>query len=71
MNPGSAGAKVGLQAGDIITMARGVAVNTPADLAAAVEAQKKSNRTSVMLMVMRDGKTAPVLLDLKKDTGKG
>jgi serine protease Do len=71
VNPGSAGAKVGLQAGDIITMARGVAVNTPADLANAVEAQKKSNRTSVMLMVMRDGKTAPVLLDLKKDSGKG
>jgi serine protease Do len=70
VSPGSEGAKKGLQAGDIITMARGVPVNTPADLLAAVDAQKKSNRTSVMLMVMRDGKVVPLLLDLKKDGGK-
>ena len=69
--PGSAAAKVGLHGGDIITMARGVSINTPSELAAAVEAQKKGDRPTIMLMVMRDGKAAPVLLDLKKENGKG
>ncbi len=68
---GSAGAKAALQPGDVISMARGVPVSTPADLLAAVEAQKRSNRTSIMLMVTRGADTVPVLIDLKKENGKG
>jgi serine protease Do len=68
---GSAGAKAALQPGDIISMARGVPVNTPADLLAAVEAQKRSNHTSIMLMVTRGADTGPVLLDFPKENGKG
>jgi serine protease Do len=68
---GSAGAKAALQPGDVISMARGVPVNTPADLQTEVDAQKKSNKTTIMLMVTRGADTVPMLLDLKKDSGKG
>ena len=52
-----AGAK-GLRRGDVITRVNDRAVATPADLVAAVEAAKKAGRTSVLVGVLRSGRTA-------------
>jgi serine protease Do len=52
-----AGAK-GLRRGDILTLANGRAVVAPADFAAVVDAAKKAGRTSVLVGVYRNGRTA-------------
>ena len=52
-----AGAK-GLRRGDVITRANDRAVASPADFAAAVDAAKKAGRTSVLVGVLRNGRTA-------------
>jgi serine protease Do len=52
-----AGAK-GLRRGDVITRANDRAVASPADLAAAVDAARKAGRTSVLVGVLRSGRTA-------------
>ncbi len=52
-----AGSK-GLRRGDVITRVNDRAVATPTDLVAAVEAAKKAGRTSVLMGVLRGGRTA-------------
>jgi len=48
----------GLRRGDVITRANDRAVAAPADLAAVVDAAKKAGRTSVLVGVYRNGRTA-------------
>ncbi len=48
----------GLRRGDVITRVNDRAVATPTDLVAAVEAAKKAGRTSVLVGVLRSGRTA-------------
>jgi len=48
----------GLRRGDVITLANGRAVATPSEFAAVVDAAKKAGRTSVLLGVFRNGRTA-------------
>jgi serine protease Do len=50
-------AEKGLQRGDVILAVQGQRVTTPAQVVAAVEAAKRANRTSVLLLVKRG--TAP------------
>jgi serine protease Do len=52
-----AGAK-GLRRGDVLTLANGRALAAPADFAAVVDAAKKAGRTSVLVGVYRNGRTA-------------
>ncbi|WP_296600096.1 Do family serine endopeptidase [Phenylobacterium sp.] len=52
-----AGSK-GLRRGDVITLANGRAVAQPGDFASIVEAAKKAGRTSVLVGVYRNGRTA-------------
>ena len=52
-----AGAK-GLRRGDVITLANGRAVASGTDFAAVVDAAKKAGRTSVVVGVYRNGRTA-------------
>ena len=52
-----AGAK-GLRRGDVITRVNDRSVATPTDLVAAVEAARKAGRTSVLVGVLRSGRTA-------------
>ncbi len=52
-----AGSK-GLRRGDVITLANGRPVVQPGDFAAIVEAAKKAGRTSVLVGVYRNGRTA-------------
>jgi len=48
----------GLRRGDVITLANGRAVAQPTDFAAVVDAAKKAGRTSVLVGVYRNGRTA-------------
>jgi serine protease Do len=48
----------GLRRGDVITRVNDRAVATPADLTAAVDAAKKAGRSSVLVGVLRSGRTA-------------
>ena len=48
----------GLRRGDVITRANDRAISGPADLAAAVDAAKKAGRTSILVGVLRSGRTA-------------
>lgn len=52
-----AGSK-GLRRGDVITRANDRTIDAPADLAEVVEAAKKAGRTSVLVGVFRNGRTA-------------
>ena len=52
-----AGAK-GLRRGDILTLANGRPLVAPSDFAAVVDAAKKAGRTSVLVGVYRNGRTA-------------
>ena len=52
-----AGAK-GLRRGDVITLANGRAVSAPTEFATIVDAAKKAGRTSVLVGVYRNGRTA-------------
>ncbi|HEY8617099.1 Do family serine endopeptidase [Phenylobacterium sp.] len=51
-------AEKGLRRGDLITRAGDRPINSAADLAAVVEAAKRSNRTSVLVGVYRNGRTS-------------
>jgi serine protease Do len=53
VDPNSNAAERGLQRGDIIVAVQGQKVTTPAQVLAAVDAAKKSGRTSVLLLVQR------------------
>jgi len=48
----------GLRRGDVITLVNGRAVAAPTDFAAVVDAAKKAGRTSVLVGVYRNGRTA-------------
>ncbi|MBU1376015.1 MAG: Do family serine endopeptidase [Alphaproteobacteria bacterium] len=48
----------GLRRGDVITLVNGRAVAAPAEFAAVVDAAKKAGRTSVLIGVYRNGRTA-------------
>jgi len=48
----------GLRRGDVLTLANGRPVVAPADFAAIVDAAKKAGRTSVLVGVYRNGRTA-------------
>ncbi|MDZ4373572.1 MAG: Do family serine endopeptidase [Phenylobacterium sp.] len=54
---GSDAGTKGLRRGDIITLANGRAVASPAELAAVVEEATKAGRTSVVVGVFRNGRT--------------
>ena len=55
-----------LRPGDVIRMARGAPISTPAQLNAAVEAQRRANRKTVLLLVQRQRDSQSLLLDLEK-----
>jgi serine protease Do len=55
-----------LTRGDVIVMANGVAVATPAEVVAAVEAQKAAKRSSILFHIIRAGSPGLVVVDLEK-----
>lgn len=57
----SAGAMAGLKEGDVILEASGMTLNKPSDLARAIKKSPKS----VVLLVLRDGRTSFISLSVK------
>jgi serine protease Do len=55
-----------LTRGDVIVMANGVAVSTPAEVIAAVEAQKAAKRPTILFHIVRAGSPGLVVVDLEK-----
>jgi serine protease Do len=55
-----------LTRGDVIVMANGVAVSTPAEVLAAVEAQKAAKRPTILFHIVRSGSPGLVVVDLEK-----
>lgn len=53
-----------LTRGDVIVLARGVAVSTPAEIISAVEAQKALKRATIAFQIVRGGSPGLVLVDL-------
>ncbi|MFZ5719019.1 MAG: Do family serine endopeptidase [Pseudomonadota bacterium] len=58
VDQGSDAGSKGLRRGDVITRANDRTVDAPADLAEVVEAAKKAGRSSVLVGVFRNGRTA-------------
>ncbi|HEX3663853.1 MAG TPA: DegQ family serine endoprotease [Rhizomicrobium sp.] len=71
VKPGSPADESGLQAGDVILGIGGRAVSSPDDAATRIHAAETSSRGALPLLVMRDGTTAYVALDLKGKAGTG
>jgi serine protease Do len=64
-----AAAEKGIEAGDVIMEAGGKAVATSADVSSAIESATKDNKTSVLLLISKAGKTGEtrfIALKLKK-----
>ena len=53
-----------LTRGDVIVMANGVSVATPAEIISAVEAQKAAKRTRILFHIIRGGSPGLVVVDL-------
>jgi serine protease Do len=71
VTPGSPADQSGLQAGDVILGIGGQAVRSPEDASSRIHAAESSNRPALPLLVMRDGTTAYIALDLKANAGTG
>ena len=71
VRPGSPADQSGLQVGDVILGIGGRAVSSPDDASSRIRAAENSNRSALPLLVLRDGTTAYVALDLKGDSGTG
>ncbi|HEY6578000.1 MAG TPA: Do family serine endopeptidase [Rhizomicrobium sp.] len=71
VKPGSAADQSGLQAGDVILGIGGRAVRSPDDAVSRIRAAENGNRPALPLLVMRDGTTAYMALDLKPGAGTG
>jgi serine protease Do len=69
--PGSPADQSGLQAGDVILGIGGRPVSSPEDAASRIHAAENTNRSALPLLVMRDGTTAYMALDLKPGAGTG
>jgi serine protease Do len=73
VTPGSRADDSGLQSGDIILSIGGRPVTTPDDAIARIRAAQREKRDALPLLVMRDGTTAFLALDLKDggENGEG
>jgi serine protease Do len=69
---GSDAAKKGVRRGDVIVRAGDRAVTTAADVAAAIDAVKKTGRTSMLVFIYRDGRQlgVPLKFEGAPDTSK-
>ncbi|HYF23919.1 MAG TPA: Do family serine endopeptidase [Caulobacteraceae bacterium] len=65
VTPRSEAAKKGLRAGDVITRADNRPVGNVAELQSIIGGLRSANRPSVLLMINRDGRNAPVAIPLK------
>lgn len=71
VTPGSPADQSGLQTGDVILGIGGLPVTSPDEAASRIRAAESGNRPALPLLVMRDGTTAYVALDLKPGAGTG
>jgi len=71
VTPGSPADQSGLQAGDVILGIGGRPVTSPEDAASRIHAAENSKRAALPLLVLRDGTTAYMALDLKPGAGTG
>jgi serine protease Do len=71
VTPGSPADQSGLQAGDVILGIGGRSVGSPDEAASRIHAAESSNRQALPVLVMRDGTTAYLALDLKGGAGAG
>ena len=72
VTPGSRADDSGLQAGDVILSIGGRSVNSPDDAVARIHAAQQEKKDALPLLVMRDGTTAFVALELKEgENGAG
>ena len=69
VNPGSPADESGLQSGDIILRVGQHKVTSPGDAVAQIRAGENVRRSAVPLLVMRDGQTAYMALQLQPGTG--
>ena len=69
INPSSDAASKGLQRGDIIIKIGQTSVTTPAEAAAAVDAERKAGKDTVLMLVQR-GSTPPVYRGIKLQPAK-
>jgi len=65
VTPGSRAAESGIQPGDVIVKIGTEAVTTPADVAAKIHAAEQAKKQAVPLLVMRDGTTYYLALELR------
>ncbi len=61
----SEGGQKGLKAGDVVVLANQQPLTSQADFARVIDEAKKASRTSVLLLINRDGRNLPLLLALK------
>ncbi|MGH6878688.1 MAG: Do family serine endopeptidase [Rhizomicrobium sp.] len=71
VKPGSPADQSGLQPGDVILGIGGRPVTSPDDAASRIRAAENGTRPALPLLVMRDGTTAYMALDLKAGAGTG
>jgi len=72
VTPGSRADNSGLQAGDVILSIGGRPVSSPDDAVARIRTAQRERRDALPLLVMRDGTTAYLALELKDgETGAG
>jgi serine protease Do len=69
VKPGSPAEQSGLQPGDVIIGIGGHPVSSPDDAVTRIRAAENGNRQALPLLVMRDGTTAYMALDLKAGAG--
>ena len=65
VTPGSRADDSGLQPGDVILSIGGRPVGSPDDAVARIQAAQKDRKDALPLLVMRDGTTAFLALELK------
>ena len=72
VTPGSRAEDSGLQTGDVILSIAGRPVSSPDDAIARIHAAQREKKAALPLLVMRDGTTAYLALELKEgETGAG
>jgi serine protease Do len=71
VTPGSPADQSGLQAGDVILGVGGRTVSSPEEASSRIHAAEDGNRSALPLLVMRDGTTAYIPLQLKAGAGTG
>jgi serine protease Do len=71
VTPGSPADQSGLQAGDVILRVGGTEVRSPNEASSRIHAAEKSSRPALPLLVIRNGTTAYMALELKAGTGSG